>query len=145
MFEKVREDSLVILSADPIATAVSFLQVFPTVPRIVLSTVGGHACETGRAAPPELFVLEGKHREGFDETTRPTFLFTKVRGKRELGLLLVGQSPWGVGFRGLAPASAPIELKSSPAAVAVRTANVALLDFSGHANPRLVRREERDV
>ncbi len=136
MVEKVRENSLVVLRADPTTASVSLCQVFRTVPGVVFATVCGHACETGRTALSKLFVLERKHREWFDQTARATLLFGSVCGLRKSGLPIeIDESRPCVSAPTFASPAAPVELKSGPPAMAVRAANVAFRDLSDYANP----------
>src|SRR5207302_11350610 len=92
MGQEIRENPLVVLRTHSAPTSVSFLQVLRAVPRVVFATVRGHTRKTSRAARSDLLVLERKHREEFDEASRPAPLFAQNFGWHEVGHHDIGRS-----------------------------------------------------
>ena len=142
MRQEIRENPLIVLRTHSAPTSVSFLQVLRAVPRVVFATVRGHTRKTSRAARSDLLVLERKHREEFDEATRPAPLFAQNSGWHEIGLHETSRSRWYGCARRFSTSGAPVELKCSPATMAARAAHITLLDLSGYADPCLVRGQD---
>src|SRR5207249_6012557 len=92
--------------------------------RSVFAAVCGHTRETSRAARSEPLVLERKHREEFDEATRPAPLFAQNSGWHEIGLHETSRSRWYGCARRFSTSGAPVELKCSPATMAARAAHI---------------------
>jgi hypothetical protein len=135
MVQKVREDPLVVLRTHSTPTAVGLFQVLRAVPRIVFAAVRGHTGKTRGAALSELLVLKRKHRQEFDEPTRPAPLFTQMPCRHEVRFLNVdrGRRPGRLGR--FPPSSPPIKLKCGPATVTARATHVAFVDLREYADP----------